>query len=148
MSAATIIQLTSELVTGVRKFYKSAKNQPKDVAALLDELNNFGIVLESLKELSRNADAVRAQNATVMGATSISSVGTDLSTAKKLMTKGAPLDVCFEEMAAFQVKLLQDQSKIKKSLKWPFQKDEVLSVVSRLRRLKSILDTAISKDQL
>lgn len=51
-------------------------------------------------------------------------------------------------MLVFKAKLTKDQSRIKRSLKWPFEKPEVKAVIKRLRLLKSLLDTAIVGDHV
>ncbi len=149
-STITIIQLTTELLTATYKYYKSAKNAPNEVSELLDELTTFGVVLEHLKIISQNARAAVSQKNNAKG----TNFGTQdaktgyLPMVQKMMESGAPLTVCYDEMLAFRMKLTKDQSKVKKSLQWPFRKAEIQAIVHRLRNLKSNLDTAISSDQL
>lgn len=147
-SAIAILQLTWELLTATRKYYKSAKSAPSEVAALIDELTTFRTILEQLKTTSQNAEAAKAQQSTANGATNSSQNDIELPMLKTMLENRAPLSICYEEMLAFKVKLTQDQPRIVRSLKWPFQKDEIQSVVNRLRSLRSLLDTAISSDQL
>jgi len=147
-SAIAIIQLTTELLTTTRKYYKSAKSAPGEIAELIDELTAFGVVLEHLKTISQNARAVKLRQNAANGVTSNSSNDSCLPMLQKMMEQGGPLTICYDEMLAFKMKLAEDQSKLKKSLKWPFRKDEIQAVLHRLRNLKAILDTAISSDQL
>ncbi len=147
-SAIAILQLTTELLGGTRNYYKSARNAPKEVAELIDELTTFGVVLEHLKTTANNAKTTELQQDKASGSTSSPRSGNSLPMLQKMMEGGAPLTICYDEMMAFKTRLTKNQSRVKKSLKWPFQKDEVQTVVYRLRNLKSILDTAISSDQL
>ena len=52
------------------------------------------------------------------------------------------------EMLVFEEKLTKGQSRFKKSLKWPLKVYETKAVISRLRNLKSFLNTAIARDSL
>ena len=64
-----------------------------------------------------------------------------------MLKDDAPLSICYKEMIAFKTKLVTDKSrKLKKALKWPFRKEEVVALVRRLRHLQSILNTAIATD--
>ena len=67
---------------------------------------------------------------------------------QRMLEAGGPLSLCYNEMIVLKRKLSQDQSSLKRSLKWPFQKDETKFVISQLRNLKSLLDTAIARDHL
>ena len=147
-SAIAIIQLTEELLKATRSTYNIIKGAPKEIAGLIDELVAFGVILENLKILSQNAQTARLQQNANNSGNTYSQSGHDLPMIRKMIDVNAPLNICYNEMLSFKVKLDKNQSRVKKSLKWPFQKDEVQSVISRLRKLKSILDTAISNDQL
>ena len=145
-STITILELTTELIKGTRNYYKSARSAPKEVAELIDELTTFNVVLQRLKFTSERAKAAASQQTTGVVLSQPNHVS--LPMLEKMLAKGGPLTLCFEEMLAFKVKLTKDQSKLKRSIRWPFQKEEIQVVVQRLRNLKSILDTAISTDQL
>ena len=145
-SAIAVIELTTEIVKGLRKFYKSANNAPREVAELIDELNTFGAILQRLKILSQHAKAAQSQQRTA--AAGSSQRNDNLPMLPKVVERDAPLNRCYEEMLAFNSKLISNQSRLKKALKWPFQKEEVQAMFSRLRNLKSLLDTAIMSDQL
>lgn len=64
----------------------------------------------------------------------------------KMLEPGAPLEICHNQMMEFQKKLSKDKTKVRKVLKWPFQKDEVHAVIGRLRNIQSVLNTAIMSD--
>ena len=63
-----------------------------------------------------------------------------------MLEPGAPLEICHHQMIKFQKKLSQDKSKIRKVLRWPFEKDEIYAVIGRLGNIQSILNMAIASD--
>lgn len=144
-SAIAIIQLTTDLITGTRNYYKSARNAPKEITELFDELTSLGIVLGNLKKISKKADAARGSQD---GAAESQRTASRLPMLVKMMESGGSLDICYLEMLAFRTKLTKEPSRIKKSLKWPFEKDEIIAVIRRLRNLRDVLITAIASDQL
>lgn len=147
-SAITVIQLTTDLIKGTRKYYNNAKNAPKEIAEFIDQLNILGGVLERLKHTSLKADATLPSQVTNNGGVQSPQVVSRLPLLTKMLEVDGPLAVCYEEMSTFKKKLGRNQSRMKRSLKWPFEKDEIGQAVIRLRNLKTILDTAIISDQL
>jgi len=147
-SAITVIQLTTELVKGIRKFYKNVKDAPKEVAEFVDELTALGIVLERLKDISQKADVASLSYIAVNGTVQNGQRAIRLPTLESMTKADGPLAICYEEMLAFQRKLTKHQSRLKQSLKWPFEKPAITDSIAHLRNLKSALDTAILSDQL
>lgn len=147
-SAIAIIQLTIDLVQGTRNCYRDVKNAPKEIAEFVDQLNILGAVFERLKHTSQKADAISSSHLRTNGGVQHAQNSGRLPLLKKMLEADGPLAICFEQMSVFRKKLTRNQSTIKKSLKWPFEKDEIKGAVKRLRDLKSILDTAILGDQL
>lgn len=147
-SAIALIQLTTELIKGIRNYCKDVKNAPIEIAEFLDQLQLLGAVLERLKHISQKTEATFLSQTSANG--NIQSLQKDsrLPLLQKMLEGDGPLAICYEEMLTFQKKLRKTQSRIKKSLKWPFEKDEIKDAVTRLRNLKSVLDTAIISDQL
>ena len=139
-SIIAVLQLTQEVLTGTRNIYKGVKNASREIAELIEELTSFGVVLERLKIISHNAQQTVANG----GSNNFNGDG-PLPMLKKMMDNGA-LSSCYQEMQVFKSKI-NENSRLK-SLKWPFQKSEVRNMIERLRNLKSVLDTAISADQL
>lgn len=147
-SAITLLQVTTELVKVTRKYYKNVKNAPKEIADLIDQLNLFTAVLDRLKETSEKADATSPAHIAANGSNSNSQTAGRLPLLKRMLQEDGPLFICYQEMLTFKRKLSADQSRLRKSLKWPFEKDEVGSAVARLRNLQSALETAIVSDNL
>ena len=148
-SAIAIIQLTTNLITRCRRYYKSVKSSPEEIVELIQELESFDIVLNSLKDISQKADKATKQQVDQHARNDIPQQETSsLPMIQKMLEADAPLSLCFSEMVVFKTKLIKDESRFKKSLRWPFQKDEIKSIISRLRNLKSLLDTAIARDLL
>lgn len=147
-SVIAIVELTSELISGTRDFYRSVRNAPSEIAELLDELTVFGVVLERLKYLSKQADSAGPSHASANGAAGESQKASRLPTLQAMVKVDGSLAVCYDQMLAFKDKLTKDPSKTKRSLKWPFRKEEIAAVVQRLRNLRSVLDTAIASDHL
>lgn len=147
-SAGTIIQMTFELITGIKSYYKSVKGSSKEVADLLQELESFGFVLESLKGISQKMDRATRQ------IDQFACDGTPQQETfhphilQKMLEADGPLSLCYNEMLDFRRKLTRHQSNLNTSLKWPFKKAEIKAVVNRLRNLKSLLDTAIHRENL
>lgn len=148
-SAVAIIQLTTALIKGTRRYYKSLKDAPKEIASFIEQLESLGAVLERLKHTSEEADAIPTSQPTTNGGIQNAPSSNRLPLVKRMLQVDGPLAICFEEMLAFRAKLCQDKpSKIKRSLKWPFEKDDIRNAVTRLKELKSVLDTAILNDHL
>ena len=147
-SAISIIQLTSELVKGARKLTKGVKNAPREVAELIDELTVFGVVLERLKSISHKAEDAESPDVSDDSAVGPSGKVSRLPMLHDMIKADAPLAVGFEELVVFKEKLMRVEPKIKKSFKWPFQKEEIIATVNRVRNLRFVLDTAIASDQL
>ena len=147
-SSIAIIQLTTDLITGTQKFYKSVKNAPEEISAFIEELTVFGTVLERLLSLARKAETTRLSQAAQNGVVENSREASRLPMLQKMVHADGPLITCYEEMLVFKGRLTLTQSKMKMSLKWPFKKDEIMAIVRRLRILRSIMDSAIASDQL
>ena len=148
-SAIAIIQLTTDLISGARSYYKSVKNSPKEIAELVHELESFDVLLKSLRDTSQREDERHKQQMDQL----VCNVGPEqkasrLPMIQKTMEADAPLSLCYNEMLVFKTKLTKDQSRTQRSLKWPFEKYEIKAVIRRLRNLKSLLDTAIASDHL
>jgi len=67
---------------------------------------------------------------------------------QNMMNTNGPLTIYYNEMLLFKTNFTKDHSKVKKSLRWSFERDEMNAVVSRLRSLESVLDAAIASDEL
>ncbi len=147
-SAITIIQLTIELIKGTRKYYKDVRSAPKEVLEFVNELTALGVVFERLKDISQKAEAASLSHIAVNGAVSQQHKAFCLPTLKSMIKADGPLVICYGEMLAFQSKLTKDHSRLKKALKWPFEKAEITDSITQMRNLKSALDTAILSDQL
>ena len=139
-SIIAVLQLTQEVLTGARKLYQGIKNASREVSELIEELTAFGVVLERLKVISHNAQQTAANG----GSNNLKGDG-PLPMLKTMMENGA-LSSCYSELQVFKSKI-NENSRLK-SVKWPFQKGEAKIMIDRLRNLKSMLDTAISTDQL
>jgi len=135
-SAIAIIQLTTDLTMRTRKYYESVKNTAKKIADLVDELTSLEVVLEHLKSTSQRAKALRASHTIATGKSELSRKANRLPVLQRMMNTNGLLAICYDEMPLFMAKLTKDPSKVKRSLKWPFERDEIKPVVNRLRGLK------------
>lgn len=146
-SAIAILQVTTQITTTARGFYKDARNAPREIRELLEELKSFSAVLESLKTINEKSKEASVNNVGIARAGGSSLCASDrLPAISNMLRPDAPLSTCHSEMLQFQKKLTKNGSKIKKALKWPFQKAETYAVIGRLRNLQSVLDTAIATD--
>ena len=106
-------------------------------------------MLKSLEDISHKMDKKAKQQIEQFVRDDISQNETSsLPALQKMLEAGGPLSLCYNEILVFKRKLTKDQSSLKRSLEWPFQKDEIKIVINRLRNLKSLLDTAIARDHL
>lgn len=147
-SAIAIIQVTTELITGTKSYYKSVKGSSQEISDLLQELESFGFVLESLKGISQKVDETTRQIDQFACDGTPQQETIHLPILQKMLEADGPLSLCSNEMLEFKRKLTKYQSSLARSLKWPFRKDEIKAVVNRLRNLKSILHTAIHRENL
>lgn len=147
-SAIAIIQVTADLITGTRSYYKSVKGSSQETADLLQELESFGFVLESLKGISQKVDERTRQIDQFACDDTPQQETIHLPILQKMFEADGPLSLCYNEMLEFKRKLTKHHSSLKRSLKWPFQKDEIKAVVDRLRNLKSLLHTTIHRENL
>ena len=148
-STFAIIQLTADLITGTTNYCKSVQSSRKEIADLIQELKSFDLVLKSLKDLTHRAQKsdsrqLDEQAYAVMSQPNMSC----LSTLEKMIEADAPLSRCYHEMLAFKTKLLKHQSALKRSFKWPFEREEVKAAIKRLRNLNALLLIAIASDSL
>ncbi|KAL9629705.1 MAG: hypothetical protein Q9164_006760 [Protoblastenia rupestris] len=107
-----IIQLTAHITKLIRSYYKGTRHACKEISELIDELNSFGIVLEQQQKIS-------------------SKNSSPLPMLQKMVEAGGPLATCCHEKLLFQKKFSSDQSKVRRALKWPFEK-EVFRIAERL----------------
>ena len=148
-SAITIINGTTDLISACRSYYKNVKGSTKEIAELVHELESFDIVLKSLEDISHKTDEKSKPQKQQFARDDILEEETSrLPMLQKMLEADGPLSLCYNEMLVFKRKLTKHQSSRRRSLKWPFQKDEIKVVISRLRDLKSLLDTAIAGDHL
>ncbi|KAL6714577.1 hypothetical protein ACLMJK_008002 [Lecanora helva] len=147
-STIAIIQLTSEVISGTRDLYKTLKNAPKEVAELIDELAVFSDVLERLRDICQKADGPGISTALPTHANGATQKSLRLPTLSKMIKADGPLALCYERLLAFKERLINEDSKIKQSLKWSFRKEETVLLVKRLKNLRSILNDAIVSDHL
>ena len=147
-SIIAILQLTTELIKVTRNVYKDIKNAPKEVDELLNEFTSFSAVLEHLKAIIEEAEADKRFEAARNGLYGISKTGSRLPTIQEQMKPNGPLATCQREMAAFKTRFDIDTSRVKRALRWPFEKGEVVALIGRLRNMKSNLDTAIATDKV
>ena len=60
-----------------------------------------------------------------------------------MLRPDAPLSICYHGMVEFERKLGNDKTRVRKALRWPFQKGKIQAVITHLRRLQSVLSIAI-----
>lgn len=147
-SAIAILQLTSELVKATRIYYKGVKNAPQEIAELINESTSFETVLQNLKSISQTAESARRATRAGNGLEGSLGKANSLPMLQEMLKADGPLTTCYQDMMAFKIKLSKDQSSFKKSMGWPFRKEETKAIISRLRNLNAILGIAIASDQL
>ncbi len=143
-SVIAILQLSNTVYTAAKEYYTGVKDAPKEIERLLDELKTFNDVLIHLSDIAAKAE----KNDKGSAMQEISHKGTCLPSVTKLLEPDAALRLCFAEMQQFMDRVTTQKSKMKKALKWPFQKEEVYQTIGRLQKLQSLLEFAIATDNV
>ena len=153
-----ILGLTTSIARETRSFYKEVKDASTEIAKFVEELDNLAVILKRLEDIARKAEENDNQYSDQMGAnTEVTATARSgsvksasrLAAVKKMMETDGPLCLCYKELLAFKDKLdRKDQSKLRRSIKWPFKKPEIHAITRRLNDLKSDLDMAINTDSM
>jgi hypothetical protein len=129
-SIVAILQLTTEVI----KYLNDVKDAPKDRARLAIEASNLSNLLVSLRyrlEEGRSNEAWYKE---------VNSLG----------VQDGPLDQYKHALEKLQLKVLGGTglAKIGNALVWKFGKEEVGCILSRIERLKSLVQIALQMDHL
>jgi hypothetical protein len=129
-SIVAILQLTTEVI----KYLNDVKDAPKDRARFAIEASNLSNLLVSLRyrlEEGRSKEAWYKE---------VNSLG----------VQDGPLDQYKHALEKLQLKVLGGKglAKIGNALVWKFSKEEVASILSRIERLKSLVQIALQMDHL
>ena len=129
-SIVAILQLTTEVI----KYLNDVKDAPKDRARFAIEASNLSNLLVSLRyrlEEGRSNEAWYKE---------VDSLG----------AQDGPLDQYKHALEKLQLKVLGGNglAKIGNALVWKFGKEEVASILSRIERLKSLVQIALQMDHL
>ncbi len=143
-SVVAILQLSNTVYTAAKEYYTGVKDAPKEIERLLDELKTFNDILKSLRDTATRAE----RNGKDEALHETSHKGTYLPSVTKLLEPDAALRLCFAEMQQFMDRVTTQKSKMKKALKWPFQKEEIYQTIGRLQKLQSLLKFAIATDNV
>ncbi|KAL6714576.1 hypothetical protein ACLMJK_008001 [Lecanora helva] len=156
-STIAILELTTACARVTKDYLAGVQNHPKEIATFFEELDNFERVLKQIETLSRRAgDDGKGKNQTNTGSNTPeagtsqgwSNVGS-LPAVRKMIAEGGPLQLCHKKLLAFKTKIDQNsRSRIRRALKWPFDKAEIQAINERLNGLKVDLLTAIGTDSI
>lgn len=129
-SIIAIIQLTGT----VTKYLSNVKDSPEDRGRLLLEISNLSGLLSTLGKISEESTSDDSWRATII----------------QLSTPDGPLEQCRRFLQQLSTKLAPAAGlrKFGKSLLWPFQKAEILEILNRIERLKTIFGLALQTDHM
>jgi hypothetical protein len=129
-SIIAILQLTTEVI----KYFNDVKDAPKDRARFAIEASNLSSLLVGLRYRLEEGRSNEAWYKEV----------------NLLGVQDGPLDQYKHALEKLQHKVQSGTglAKIGNALVWKFSKEEVASIVSRIERLKSLVQIALEMDHL
>jgi len=134
LSAATSIVNVVQLTAAVINYLSHVKDAPKDCVRLAIEAANLHHLLVQLKFRLEEGKCNDAWYTTVTA----------------LGVENGPLDQYKHALEKLQVKTTSGHGfkKIGNALAWIFSKEEAMSIISRVERLKSLIQIALEMDHL
>lgn len=131
-SIIAIVELTAKVGKLCYEYGNAVKDAPKDIRRLQNQLKGLGVTLVGAQKLIQGPN------------------GSVLATSETLLES---LDDCGEELENLRARL--DDGKPSKtmrrlgmrSLKWPFQRKEVDTIITHLERYGSSIHSALQVDQ-
>lgn len=126
----TVLQLTSKVI----EYLNDVKNAPKDGARFAIEASNLYNLLVTLRYRLEEGRSNEAWYTAV----------------RSLGVQNGPLDQYKHALEQLQRKIMSESGlgKIGSALLWKFNKEEVASVLSRMERLKTLIQIALEMDHL
>jgi hypothetical protein len=134
LSAAASVIAVLQLTASVIGYLKDVQNAPKECRQCTIEACNIQTLLTNLRFRLEDVQAGRPWFAAVQA----------------LDIENGPLDQYKQalEQLLSMVETQHDIQKVKRRLLWNFKKDEVVSILARMERLKSLVSTALANDLL
>lgn len=129
-SVVTILHITPKVI----EYLNDVKDKPKDCLRCIMEVSTLQYLLNSLKDCLKTASPNEPWSRHVEG----------------LGIPNGPLDQYKDALEQMQSKLAsKDDSKgLRHALLWKFKEKEVASILSRIERLKSLVQIALEMDHL
>jgi hypothetical protein len=128
-SIIAVLQATKEVIS----YLKETKDAPKELTKVYEEARSLVILLYELKDL------VAGQN----------SHDPWLRTASGLAARNGPLDQYKEALGILVSKITgRGLRKVAQVLSWKFSKEEVMALLSRIERVKSLVQVALELDHV
>jgi len=141
-SVIAVIQITQSVGVFLRDVYQDIRNARAEIERIYDAVVSLEIVARRLHDL------VKQQNSMVLDSALLADPKGPLKQAlSELERVKEKLEVQSVDGRFEKVKLSASQSR-KRSLKWPFEKEEVMNIVARLDRHKSTLTLDVGVNTL
>ena len=143
-SVLTVLQTTSQVVSICYNYRSAVNDSSWELPEILEEARSLRSVLETLEPLARKAENTDP------------SAESRLPTFKLLCSPKGPLSFCLEILKALEQKLAQPawlgksgskRKALAQALRWPLKEAETKKILESLRRLKDILNLALTADQ-
>jgi DNA integrity scanning protein DisA with diadenylate cyclase activity len=143
-SVIAVIQITQTVGVFLRDLYRDIRNARAEIERIYDAVVNLETIARKLDKLAKQ------QNRVVLDSALLTDPNGPLQQAlselervkKKLDVPSVEVDGRFQK-----VKLSISQSR-KRSLKWPFEKEEVMNLVVRLESQKTTITLEVGVDTL
>jgi len=124
-----VLQVTKEVIS----YLKETKDAPKELTKVYEEAKNLVILLYELKDLVAGQD----------------SHGPWLQTTSGLAARNGPLDQYKEALEILVPKITgRGLRKAGQVLSWKFSKEEAMTLLSRIERIKSLVQVALEMDHM
>jgi hypothetical protein len=129
-----VIQLSGTVISLCWSYVEGMKNAPKDIRAIIKELQSLSHVLEHLERLAEGEGTPGSSR---------------LLTLEKICTPDGQLAECMKELRDLEAKLKLPTGwkEQKKALIWPMREGTVRKTLDSLERAKAALSLALTVDQ-
>ena len=129
-----VLQVSGTIVSHCYEYRKSVKSAPRDLVRILDEVSDLRNVIERLIRLM-DEDSASGRRC--------------LPAVEQMTLEKGPLARCQSELDILESKLempLGRWKALRKQLIWPLEEKEVLKSLETIRKMKSMIDSALMID--
>jgi hypothetical protein len=133
-SAIAILQISGTIINLCYNYRSRVKNAAKEASRIVNELNGFRSVIESLFVFLEEDSENKSAQSSALG---------------KLAQSGGALVRCINELKVLEEKLEPKEGwrAVKAAILWPLKESEVKKVLHDIESTKSIVQLALAADQ-